>query len=126
MDAVKYLKEEARMFEMNDRIGSTGCNGVICDNCAFHTPSVCLNGSKNKDFKAKVEAIEKWSAEHPAKTYQQDFLEKYPNAPLNKEDNAPTICPYELGYFSYDDKLCGGIATNRDNICKDCWNRSME
>lgn len=53
MDAVKYLKEEARMFEMNDRIGSTGCNGVICDNCAFHTPSLCLNGLKTKISKQR-------------------------------------------------------------------------
>lgn len=119
MDAVKYLKEEARMFEMNDRIGSTGCNGVICDNCAFHTPSFCLNGFKNKDFKAKVKAIEKWSAEHPAKTYQQDFLEKYPNAKMYDNDY-PMVCLGNLGYKQIPESYC------IDASCKDCWNREME
>ena len=32
------------------------------------------------------------------KTYLQDFLEKYPNAMLDRE-GLPVICPYQLGYY---------------------------
>ena len=32
--------------------------------------------------------IDKWCAEHPQKTYLQDFLEKFPNAKLD-DDGEP-------------------------------------
>lgn len=126
MDAIKFLKERQRMFKMAGG-GTTGlhCADVNCRKCAFHIkeePS-CLEDLQ--DYEGMEAAIEEWSAKHPRKTCKQDFVEKFPNAPLDKEDNAPIICPYEVGYFSYDNRLCGGIE-NGDNICRDCWNREME
>lgn len=51
------------------------------------------------------------------KTYLQDFLSKYPNAPL-KEDGAPDICLRKL----YGDVVDCEIYCN----CVPCWNTKME
>lgn len=41
---------------------------------------------------AECEAIiDKWCAEHPQKTYKQDFLEKFPRASL-RDDGTPWSC----------------------------------
>ena len=49
------------------------------------------------------------------KTFLSDFLEKYPNAPL-EVNGTPKICPYELGYCEHK---C-------NKICVKCWNTPME
>lgn len=72
-------------------------------------------------FPEKAEEIlTKWAEEHPVKTMLQDFLEKYPNAPLEEEYGAPNVCVFNLGYIKERD--CG----NYDYSCKKCWNRQME
>ena len=76
MDAVKFLKERKRI-------------------CATHSVCKCkecpLNTKRNGMDKAceilleenpekYVEIVEKWSAEHPKKTRQSEFLKMFPNA----------------------------------------------
>lgn len=124
MDAVKYFKEKTRMFNSLGR-KSKVCDGVICSVCPF---SYTHNG-KNlgcTNFEAEypekaIAIIEKWAAEHPQKTMLQDFLERYPNAPLDKIDGTPIICPYEIGYEEQClDRNCNDIG------CVKCWNRPIE
>lgn len=50
------------------------------------------------------------------KTMLEDFLEKYPNAPIN-DKGLPAPCPRDLGYEKdafYDCSLCNA-----------CWNRPV-
>ena len=63
------------------------------------------------------EILIKWGERTSEKTMFQDFLEKYPNAPLN-ENGIPMTCPYKLGY----DAVC----TDCKFDCKKCWNRPLE
>lgn len=64
---------------------------------------------------AECEAIiDKWCAEHPQKTYKQDFLEKLPNAQVNF-GNASIIC---ASYVYGDALTCKGR-------CAECWNTVM-
>lgn len=66
------------------------------------------------------EIIDKWVAEHPAKTYAHDFLKKFPNAELDSY-GAPRACVnaiYGLGDCSKSE--ISGI------ICRDCWNQEMK
>ena len=66
------------------------------------------------------EIIDKWVAEHPAKTYAHDFLKKFPNAELDSY-GAPRACVnaiYGLGDCSKN-KISG-------IICRDCWNQEMK
>lgn len=120
MDAIKFLKERQRMFKMAGG-GTTGlhCAGVNCRQCAFHIkeePS-CLEDLQ--DYEGMEAKLEEWIVKHPKKTYQQDFLEKYPNAKLY-EGGYPMVCFGNLGYEEVAKEYC--IGTD----CKDCWNRSME
>ena len=123
MYAIKFLKERQRMFKMAGG-GTTGlhCADVNCRKCAFHIkeePS-CLEDLQ--DYEGREAKLEEWIAKHPKKTYQQDFLEKYPNALLSRA-GIPTICPCEVGYFPADEKLC---AIDGFVGCVECWGREME
>lgn len=76
MDAVKYIKEKQRM-----------CNSfVLCKGCEIDymlkvkaMPGSCINFFCENPEKA-VSIVEKWSAEHPAKTRKSEFLKMFPNA----------------------------------------------
>ena len=114
MDAIKFFKEKERMFEFYGVHGDNSCMGVSCRTCPFNEVkegNTCLAN----DMRA-VEIVGKWVKKHPATTYKQDFLEKYPNAKLH-EDNSPVACLIDLGYMAFD---CTSIS------CKDCWDRYME
>lgn len=119
MDAVKYFKEKRRMLNSLGR-KSGACTGVMCSNCPFDD----TNNGKNldcTDFEAEypeeaVAIVEKWEAEHSQKTLLQDFLEKFPNAPM-RTDGTPHTCPCVIGYEPFD--KC-------ENGCIECWNRPIE
>ena len=127
MDAIKFLKERQRMFKMAGG-GTTGlhCADVNCRKCAFHIKEdikkepFCLEDLQ--DYEGMEAKLKEWIVKHPKKTYQQDFLEKHPNAPLG-HNGAPRVCSYEVGYFTADEKLC--IISNC-NDCAKCWGREME
>jgi hypothetical protein len=74
-----------------------------------------------KDAKKAIEILQKWSDEHPKKTYAQDFFEKFPKA-QSYSDGSPVICrkiiygeirpPFENCYYT--------------GACYRCWNEPME
>lgn len=66
------------------------------------------------------EILTKWVEEHPQKTILTDFLEKYPNAPLN-ESGFPKVCPVGLGFYDSGCPFGGGVVD-----CEECWNRPLE
>jgi hypothetical protein len=75
--------------------------------------------SAEKIIKA-VDNLQKWSDEHPKKTYAQDFFEKFPKAP-SKSDGSPFVCRK---------KIYGGIYSTLEDCdytgtCKNCWNEPM-
>lgn len=109
MDAVKYLKEKARMCKT---IG--GCYYCPFTKEVKGVRKVC--GSFQKEYPEEaVKIVEKWSAEHPQKTILQDFLEKYPDARIDSKGR-PVSCPVNLGYPTD----CKTVK------CCDCWNRPLE
>lgn len=59
--------------------------------------------------------IDKWCAEHPQKTYLQDFLEKFPNAKLN-DDGEPLADACDV---------YGDVFACKWHKCCDCWNKVM-
>lgn len=67
-----------------------------------------------------AEIVEKWAVEHPQKTILQEFLEKYPDARVDKRGIPPELCPDDLGYSRAE--KCG-IGSN---ICVKCWNKPLE
>lgn len=68
-----------------------------------------------------IEILQKWSDEHPKKTYAQDFFEKFPKAQSNS-DGTPFVCKkriYDGMHPTFED--CDYTGT-----CKNCWNEPME
>ena len=63
------------------------------------------------------EIVDKWTEEHPVKTYAMDFFEKFPNAP--KDDiGLPKPCVTNI----YEDlEMKCDICS-----CSDCWNQEMK
>lgn len=109
MDAVKFLKEKKRMCDLF-------YNQALCSKCPIQKFK-CGTGELDdvEHMIAAVEAVEKWAAEHPAKTRQSEFLKIFPNARI--VDGAITIEPCDI-----DNKRCGEGSKWCDdhNGCKNC------
>ena len=123
MDTVKFLKERQRMFKMAGGYekGMT-CSGANCEKCAFYIKDEPFCLEDLQDYEGMEAKLEEWIAKHPKRTYKQDLLEKFPDAPMTQK-GVPRICPYEVGYFSMDNRPC---TIGDDDWCVRCWNREME
>ena len=92
-------KEQCPMFEVCDRPLTK-----ICAEDAIKT----------------VEILQKWSNEHPKKTYAQDFFEKFPKAQSNS-DGTPFVCRK---------RIYGGIRSTLEDCdytgaCYRCWSEPL-
>lgn len=63
-----------------------------------------------------IENLQKWSNEHPKKTYAQDFFEKFPNA-QNYAGVNPVVCRKKI-YGGFKNGDCA-------EPCYKCWNEPM-
>ena len=107
---IDYLAERKRMCDAHDE----------CEHCPLDD---CCSGIalRVKNSKQAIEIVQKWSDEHPRKTYLQDFFEKFPKAELDS-DGTPFACRKKLyGGVRPNDKRC-----DRREACKNCWNEPME
>lgn len=65
-----------------------------------------------------IAIVQKWSDEHPRKTYLSEFLKNYPNV-LFDDNGIPTVeCPYRLGLISADE-------CEKNHSCIECWNQPV-
>lgn len=111
MDAVKFLEELHRMCLATD-----GCRTCAIRHAGDYCPSYLPK------IEETVATVEKWSAEHPKKTRLQDFLEKHPNALVDK-NGVPFMRPATLGYC--DVKECEWCKQYYVSSCI-CWNLPLE
>lgn len=103
-----------------------------CSNCPLNKDKIlsCIAFQMLYPEKA-IATVQKWSDEHPQKTFLSEFLKNYPNAQLktvlsySQLDTGgifgipKCICPYHLGLMSSDD-------CREDNNCVKCWNQHVE
>lgn len=76
-----------------------------------------LRKTAARNYNKKVIAIvQKWSDEHPQKTYLSEFLKNYPNTLLNDAGLPKDVCLYNLGLTD----------CKKDRNCVDCWNQPIE
>lgn len=122
MDAVRFIKEINRMC----KIIYHDCSDYPLDKVSY-----CNRKEIQKNGLKAIEIVEEWSRNHPQKTFLQDFLEKYPKAPL-ESDNTPKVCPYQCGYTletmcgRTSETRCGKYIYKEYRNCIECWNRPME
>lgn len=115
-----YFAEKRRMTK---RCKGGSCELHCCD-CPLHSENngtsenlSCTSFERRYPDKA-IAIIQKWSDEHPPKTYLSELLKNYPNVLLN-DDGTPPFCPYELGLISVDN-------CRNDGDCVKCWNQPIE
>lgn len=112
-----FLSEQAWMTKSSD-VG-------VCRISCYHCPLSRFNNDEEmlctelelRHPEKAIAIVQKWSDEHPQKTFLTEFLKNYPNAPLD-DDRAPKgVCPHTLGLMDIDD--C-------DDNCVKCWNQPIE
>lgn len=119
MDAVKFIKERARMCD--SLFGCEGCPANSQENGLGE----CFVGIKSKYApEQQIEIVDKWSKEHPRKTRQSVFLEQWTEAEID-EYGCLRLCP-ELVSADYRNRH--GDCLNR--VCIDCrrefWMQEVE
>lgn len=111
-----YFAEKVRMMKR----AKNGLCKLGCSNC----PLCSINNNKGQSCTAfemlypekAIEIVQRWSDEHPQKTFLTELLKNYPNIPLD-DDGAPKgVCPHALGLTDIDD--CNGN-------CAECWNQHI-
>lgn len=112
MDAIEYLKEKARMTE--------NCR-VSCDDCPLSADNnkmdLRCDVFENRHPEEAVAAVENWAKEHPVRTYKSVFLEKFPDAKIEK-NGVPYPCIIYLFGEKVRPRACGN--------CTYCWDREVE
>ena len=114
---INFLHELQRLCD-----SSGSCIGGLYnrEDCPMYT--ICRQIKKygkvfdeNKNAKKAIKIVQKWSNEHPKKTYAQDFFEKFPKA-QSKSDGSPFVCRK---------RIYGGNC-DYTGACYRCWNEPME
>lgn len=117
---IDFLSELKRLCDSRDECVADTANKEQCPMfgvCRFTYSKTCA-----EDIKTAIETVQKWSDEHPKKTYAQDFFEKFPKAQSNS-DGTPFVCIK---------RIYGGIHSATSEGCDDtkacyrCWNEPME
>lgn len=115
MDAMEFIRERNRMCKHIGCCAECPANGVICGTIG-----------ETNDAERLVQIVEAWAKEHPHKTRQDEFLEQYPEARVDK-DGILSICPADIAKSLRDEY--GGCDNPRDN-CRKCrrefWGQEVE
>lgn len=114
-----YFSEKKRMLKVtNSRV----CQ-VQCKECPLgsrnNVAGMCCTDFEMLYPKEAIEIVQRWSDEHPPKTYLSEFLKHYPNAMLNDDGIPELFCPYHLGLMSKDN-------CTKECNCIECWNQHIE
>lgn len=106
MDAVEFVKEFGRICRTYN---------VCCEECPLYGEECAIVTNKD-DPETLIEAVKKWSDEHPQKTRQDVFLEQWPDAELD-DDGVLGISPCSLSKkYGMDGDRCD----DRTKSCRDC------
>lgn len=112
-----YFSEKARMSKTT----KSGTCKVVCEKCPLSSDNNGV-GECCTDFEMlypekAIAIVQKWSDEHPQKTFVTEFLKNYPCAVVNGDGIPNSVCPYDLGLMDKHD--CR-------KTCIECWNQSIE
>lgn len=116
-----YFAEKQRITKKHKLNGSAYICGLNCTDCPLSSSNNGI-GVPCTDFemlypKQAIASVQKWSDEHPPKTYLSKLLKIFSNIPLGDDRTPNSLCPFELGLMRRDD--C------RAN-CIECWNQPVE
>lgn len=110
-----YLAEKKRMT----KITNTGVCKIKCTNCPLSEKNngkgrLCVDYELHYPEKA-IKIVQKWSDEHPRRTYLSELLKHHPDVLLNAY-GIPIVavgCP------------CGVDKCEKNRNCIECWNQPI-
>ena len=114
---IDFFAEAKRLCDSRATCDNTAHN----EQCSFFKHcELRLTALGTEKIEEAVEILQKWSNEHPKKTYAQDFFEKFPKAQACS-DGSPFVCR---------ERIYGGIHSTLENCdytgaCYKCWNEPM-
>ena len=111
---INFLHELKRLCDSRDGCVADAANKERCP--MFGVCEDALTRICAEDVKTAIETVQKWSDEHPKKTYAQDFFKKFPKAQSNS-DGSPIICK-EIIYGGFNNYIC-------TESCYECWSEPM-
>lgn len=119
LKTTNYFAEKRRMTKLTN----TGVCAIGCANCPLseknnRTGRLCVDYEMYYPEKA-IEKVQRWSDEHPQKTYLTELLKIFPNTPLGDDGMPEIICPHHLGLKDIED-------CEIDTNCVECWNQPIE
>ena len=116
---INFFSELKRLCDSRTECTADAANKEQCPLHGFCRQSLTIRA---EEIITAVENLQKWSNEHPKKTYAQDFFEKFPDAPKDKSDKSE--CPGACRNMIYG----GGCPKMklRVDCCYECWNEPME
>lgn len=119
--AENYFAEKRRMTKR--------CKGGICKLHCCDCPLCSENNGTSENLSCTsferrypdkaIAIMQKWSDEHPQKTYLSEFLKHYPNVKLLGDGTPKCLCPHQLGLKDIDD-------CRKHYTCADCWNQPLK
>lgn len=115
---INFLHEFKRLCHSRDECVANAANKEDCPMfgvCSLTHSKLCA-----EVIKTAIKTVQKWSDEHPKKTYAQDFFEKFPEA-RPTADGVPRMCRVDCYGGS-----CRQPSIDANEMCKCCWNEEME
>lgn len=113
-----YFAEKVRMTKRAEN----GLCKLGCSNCPLcsenNNKGLSCTGFEMLYPEKAIEIVQRWSDEHPQKTYLSELLKAFSNVQLNDSGMPKGMCPHELGLKDID---CG----KTDNACVKCWNQPL-
>lgn len=98
-----YMHEKARMTK-------SVVNGVChirCTDCPLsrfnNNEKIVCSELELFHSETAVQIVQRWSDEHPQKTFLTEFLKHYPNTLLDDDGTPKGVCLYALGLINRDD-----------------------
>lgn len=118
MEALEFLKEERRMCASFD---------AMCVKCPLGDTGCCvIVGDTDRELENEVATVEQWSKDHPRRTRQSVFLERWPETNID-DLGVLKVCPAPI---SASHRNAHGGCANIGVKCSDCrrefWTQEVE
>ena len=117
---INFLHELKRLCDSRDGCVANAANKERCP--MFGVCEDALTRICAEDVETAIETVQKWSNEHPKKTYAQDFFEKFPKAQSNLDGTPLFVCRKRI----YDGFQPKSKECDYTGACENCWNKPME
>lgn len=116
MDVLEFLRERRRL-----------CNSYEnCVGCPLADRFCDRDVKSDEDRKSEISTVEQWSKDHPRKTRQSVFMERYPESIVG-DSGVLRICPRYISAAHRDgDGCCKEPAIKCVDCCCEFWMQEVE